>query len=98
MTNILPPLLYRPHFVHVSFLCPKNIFVVSRRKFLHHHRISSHNKLFPFTGRQSEVDITERIETGENEKSWKEVTNQKRSGLVLDLVQKDMNLSYIFNC
>ena len=56
------------------------------------------NKLFPFTGRQSEVDITERIETGENEKSWKEVTNQKRSGLVLDLVQKDMNLSYIFNC
>jgi hypothetical protein len=34
----------------------------------------------------------------ENEKMWKEVINQKRSGLILDVVQKEKGLAYRFNC
>jgi len=34
----------------------------------------------------------------ENEKRWKEVANQKKSGLILDVVQKEKALAYSFNC
>ena len=34
----------------------------------------------------------------ENEKKWKDVTNQKKSGLILDVVQKEKALAYSFNC
>ena len=34
----------------------------------------------------------------ENEKKWKEMKNQKVSGLVLDVVQKEKALAYSFNC
>jgi len=34
----------------------------------------------------------------ENEKRWKEVANQKKSGLILDVVQKDKAVAYSFNC
>jgi chromosome segregation ATPase len=34
----------------------------------------------------------------ENEKMWKEVINQRRSGLILDVVQKEKGLAYRFNC
>jgi hypothetical protein len=34
----------------------------------------------------------------ENEKRWKEVTNQRRSGAIQDVVQKDKALAYRFNC
>ena len=33
-----------------------------------------------------------------NEKRWKEVTNQRRSGAILDVVQKDKALAYRLNC
>jgi len=33
----------------------------------------------------------------ENEKRWKEVANQKKSGLILDVVQKEKALAYSFN-
>jgi len=34
----------------------------------------------------------------ENEKKWKELENQKKSGLILDVVRKDKALAYSFNC
>jgi len=34
----------------------------------------------------------------ENEKRWKELENQKKSGLILDVVRKDKALAYSFNC
>merc|ERR1739844_743001 len=34
----------------------------------------------------------------ENEKRWKELQNQKKSGLILDVVRKDKALAYSFNC
>ena len=34
----------------------------------------------------------------ENEKRWKEINNQKMSGMVLDVVQKEKALAYSFNC
>jgi len=34
----------------------------------------------------------------ENEKRWKEISNQKMSGMVLDVVQKEKALAYSFNC
>jgi hypothetical protein len=34
----------------------------------------------------------------ENEKRWKEMTNQKSRGLILDVVQKEKGLAYSFNC
>ena len=34
----------------------------------------------------------------ESEKRWKEVENQKKSGLILDVVQKDKAVAYSFNC
>jgi hypothetical protein len=34
----------------------------------------------------------------ENEKRWKDVTNQRRSGAIHDVVQKDKALAYRFNC
>jgi len=34
----------------------------------------------------------------ENEKKWKEMRNQKVTGLVLDVVQKEKALAYSFNC
>ena len=34
----------------------------------------------------------------ENEKKWKDVTNQKKSGLILDVVQKEKAVAYSFNC
>merc|ERR1712106_947505 len=34
----------------------------------------------------------------ENEKRWKEINNQKMSGMVLDVVQKDKALAYSFDC
>merc|ERR1711881_62471 len=33
----------------------------------------------------------------ENEKRWKEISNQKMSGMVLDVVQKEQALAYSFN-
>lgn len=34
----------------------------------------------------------------ENEKRWKELQNQKKSGLILDVVRKDKAVAYSFNC
>jgi len=34
----------------------------------------------------------------ENEKRWKELENQKKSGLILDVVRKDKAVAYSFNC
>ena len=34
----------------------------------------------------------------ENEKKWKDVTNQKKSGLILDVVQTEKAVAYSFNC
>jgi len=34
----------------------------------------------------------------ENEKKWKELENQKKSGLILDVIRKDKALAYSFNC
>jgi len=34
----------------------------------------------------------------ENEKRWKELENQKKSGLILDVVRKEKALAYSFNC
>jgi len=34
----------------------------------------------------------------ENNKRWKELENQKKSGLILDVVKKDKALAYSFNC
>ena len=34
----------------------------------------------------------------ENEKRWKELENQKKSGLILDVVRKEKAVAYSFNC
>ena len=34
----------------------------------------------------------------ENEKKWKDVINQKKSGLILDVVQTEKAVAYSFNC
>ena len=34
----------------------------------------------------------------ENAKRWKEISNQQKSGLILDVIQKDSALAYSFNC
>jgi len=34
----------------------------------------------------------------ENEKKWKDVTNQEKSGLILDVIQKEQAVAYSFNC